>query len=113
MPRTRATTARATPSASRSRGGRSSRPSRTGSVESGHERAPAHDDMTLFVAAVLLSLAAPGAAADRGLAWRVMGSDGRGRAVCQDGDARCDRDGTADGACMVSVELSLGDEGSV
>ena len=63
--------------------------------------------MTLFVAAVLLSLAAPGAAADRGLAWRVMGSDGRGRAVCQDGDARCDRDGTADGACMFGVALCL------
>src|SRR5438094_8983375 len=63
--------------------------------------------MTLFVAAVLPSLAAPGAAADRGLAWRVMGSDGRGRAVCQDGDARCDRDGTADGACMFGVALCL------
>src|SRR5213083_2957601 len=63
--------------------------------------------MTLFVAAVLLSLAAPGAAADRGLAWRVLGSDGRGRAVCQDGDARCDRDGTADGACMFGVALCL------
>ena len=63
--------------------------------------------MTLFVAAVLLSLAAPGAAADRGLAWRVMGSDGRGRAVCQDGDARCDRDGTADGGCTFGVALCL------
>src|SRR5439155_991049 len=58
-------------------------------------------------AAVLLSLAAPGAAADRVLAWRVLGSDGRGRAVCQDGDARCDRDGTADGACTFGVALCL------
>ena len=63
--------------------------------------------MTLYVAAVLLSLAAPGAAADRVLAWRVMGSDGRGRTVCHDGDARCDRDGTADGACTFGVALCL------
>jgi len=64
-------------------------------------------ELRLFVAAVLLSLAAPGAAADRLLAWRVTGSDGRGRAVCQDGDARCDRDGTADGACTFGVALCL------
>ena len=63
--------------------------------------------LRLFVAAVLLSLAAPGAAADRLLAWRVTGSDARGRAACQDGDARCDRDGTADGACTFGVALCL------
>jgi len=63
--------------------------------------------LRLFVAAVLLSLAAPGAAADRLLAWRVMGGDARGRAACQDGDARCDRDGTADGACTFGVALCL------
>ena len=64
-------------------------------------------ELRLFLAAVLLSLAAPGAAADRLLAWRVTGSDGRGRAVCQDGDARCDRDGTADGVCTFGVALCL------
>ena len=63
--------------------------------------------LRLFLAAVLLSLAAPGAAADRLLAWRVTGGDTRGRAVCQDGDARCDRDGTADGACTFGVALCL------
>src|SRR5439155_9024077 len=39
--------------------------------------------------------------------WRVMGGDARGRAACQDGDARCDRDGTADGACTFGVALGL------
>src|SRR5207247_82023 len=63
--------------------------------------------LRLFLAAILLALAAPGAAADRLLAWRVTGGDTRGRAVCQDGDARCDRDGTADGACTFGVALCL------
>src|SRR5207244_1589159 len=54
-------------------------------------RRRALSELRLFLAAVLLSLAAPGAAADRLLAWSVTGSDGRGRAVCQDGDTHCDR----------------------
>ncbi len=66
--------------------------------------------LRLCAAALLLSLAVPAGGAESAgglLAWRVTGSDGRGRAACQDGDARCDRDGTADGACTFGVALCL------
>jgi len=66
--------------------------------------------LRLFAAVLLLSLAVPvGGAEGAGglLAWRVMGGDARGRAACQDGDARCDHDGTADGVCTFGVALCL------
>jgi hypothetical protein len=66
--------------------------------------------MTVFRATLLLSLMLPaGASGGAGglLAWQVMGGDIDGRAVCRDGDTRCDRDGTADGACTFGVALCL------
>ncbi|TMB09635.1 MAG: hypothetical protein E6J71_27800, partial [Deltaproteobacteria bacterium] len=68
--------------------------------------------MTLLLAAALLSLAVPAGAADL-LAWRVTGAETPGRAVCQDGAARCDRDGTADGACTFGMALCLDGAASV
>src|SRR5438876_2937467 len=68
--------------------------------------------MTLLLAAALLSLALPAGAAAP-LAWRVTGAETPGRAVCLDGDARCDRDGTADGACTFGVALCPGGATSV
>jgi DNA-binding beta-propeller fold protein YncE len=63
--------------------------------------------------ALALLVAVPAAAGRRDaclVAWHVDGGTPRGRAtvaVCPDGDAACDTDGAADGACTFAVSLCL------
>jgi len=72
---------------------------------------PARLRHALLLTALLVRAAAGAPAADECLAtWRVggvAGALGNVAVTCRDGDAACDRDGTADGTCRVAASVCL------